>query len=816
LQLSVPEGLQLCSTQTSARQQRNGSATPSYSFSIDTIAPTLLSSAGLSTAQLQTFWNAQLQSDGTTVKLMFSEAMDSTHMTGVISNLNVQAAGYTVGVSSAVVDSTDPRLVTLTLTKAITSGVTAKVSYTDPTSGDDVSAVLQDIAGNDQASGLWTAKSLSAVNSATVSSNVRVFDGGLYGGTSNDSLTHTGTGNEFLSGGDGIDTINVTATGNAANWLVAGYTINTSADASGLGIQADVATGQQVYDFTKIGQYTNSVFAQGESINVGTSTFAVNGAVLQISSSGNETLNIDTDVIASNTSMQIGSGQGRETIVDSTDSTLRSDTVLYQLASTHNGQGVNADSLLASSGSLIASLESVLTPTSDNTFAVNIGGKTDTLVGVERLEFLTTAGGMVNVALVGNAAGDNGYHSLAAMSADVAAGGNAVQAVVVSNDTFKTQDHNSVLSQIDGMFSTSAYNHLALNLTPNTGSATELIGTSKVIFETNDANRPVTVLVVGADGYATIDAAMNDAKSGDVIYITDNALTAPTNYTVFKEGMVFMANSSTFNDQLTLELGYQEIPATASNPSPVQSQEIHNLFLMGNANINVNGNQLDNVIVGNHGNNTIFGNDGNDNITTGGGADMVYGGSGNDILLAQNGSAIGSTLLSGGAGNDLLIDATTDNARVVMTGGTGADTFKVGSLSSDNGNLALQAVITDLSARNGDHLDFSQLLNGADAQVSAADVTRAGSYIGGNEVYNFSSALSYASTSSHIDATGLVTQTQVDVRGTVQVNMTTVSNVNSALVVGLTDTVAQDVYGAASLSSEIQKLVPLYEHNPLG
>jgi Ca2+-binding RTX toxin-like protein len=327
----------------------------------------------------------------------------------------------------------------------------------------------------------------------------------------------------------------------------------------------------------------------------------------------------------------------------------------------------------------------------------------------------------------------------------------------------------------------------------------------------------VTVLVVGADGYASIDAAMNDAKSGDVIYITDNALTSATDYTVFKEGMVFMANSSTYNDQLILEMGYLEIPATADNPNPVQSLEIHNLFLMGNANINVNGNQLDNVIVGNHGNNMILGNDGNDIVTTGGGADMVYGGNGSDTLIAQSGSALGSTLLSGGAGNDLLIDATTDNARVVMTGGIGADTFKVGSLSSDNGALALNAVITDLSARNGDHLDFSQLLNGSGAPVSVADVSKAASYVGGNEVYNFSNALNYSSTSDHVDALGNVTATQVLVHGSVTVNMTTVSNVTNALVVGATDTVAQDIYGSAStLSSETQKLVPLFEHNPLG
>jgi hypothetical protein len=799
----------------------NLSASSSYTFTVDTLAPSLLSSAGLNTTQLQTFWNAQLQSDGVTVKLLFSEAMDPSHMAGVIGNLKVQAAGYTVDVTNAVMDSTNPNMVILTLEKAITTGVTAKVSYTDP-AGETVSAVLQDIAGNDLASGLWTAKSLSAVNAATVSADVRVFDGGLFGGTGNNTLTYKGQGTEFLSGGAGDDTIKVSATGNAASWLIASYAMDTSTDTSNLGIQANVGTGQNVYNFTQIGQYANSVFAQGESIDVGTSKFKVNGAVLQIASAANETLYIDTDVIGANSSIQIGSGKGSETIIDKTDSTLRSDTVLYKLAASNSDQGVNADALLASRSALLAAIESVMTPTVDNTMSVNIGGKTDTLQGMERVQFLTGDGSTVNVAMVGNAVGNNGYHSLAAMTADVAVGGNDVQAVIVSKDNFKGQDHSSVLSQIDGMFSTTANNRLALNLNPGSDSPTELIGTSKVIFETKDSSNPVTVLIVGADGYASIDAAMNDAQPGDVIYITDNALTGATNYTVFKEGMIFMANSSSANNQLTLELGYLEIPATAENPNPVQSNVIQSLFLMGNANINVNGNQMDNVIVGNRGNNLILGNDGNDKITTGGGADMVYGGIGNDTLVAQSGSASGSTLLNGGAGNDLLIVATTDNARVVMTGGVGEDTFKVGSLASDNGNLALNAVITDLSARNGDHLDFSQLLNSSGAAVSKAEAFQADTYSGGNLVFNFTNALNFKSTSTDVNAVGELIDTIVNVRGSVTVNMTTVSNVENALEVKdsvpgkVHKTIAQDVYGTdSSMSAEIQKLVPLFERNPI-
>ena len=189
--------------------------------------------------------------------------------------------------------------------------------------------------------------------------------------------------------------------------------------------------------------------------------------------------------------------------------------------------------------------------------------------------------------------------------------------------------------------------------------------------------------------------------------------------------------------------------------------------------------------------------------------------------MAQKGSALGSTLLSGGAGNDLLIVATTDNARVVMTGGVGADTFKVGSLAFDNGNLALNAVITDLSARNGDDLDFTQLLNAQGAAVSAADLmTKAATYSGGNEVFNFTNALGYKSISTDVSDKGEQVAETVNVRGTVTVNMTTVSNVEKALVVKqegqVHKTVAQDVYGTdSSLSAETQKLVPLFEHRPL-
>jgi len=517
-----------------------------------------------------------------------------------------------------------------------------------------------------------------------------------------------------------------------------------------------------------------------------------------------QTVNIDPQVIAAGTSLQIGIGLGGDTILDATDSIFRSDTAVYTQA-VHG-----SDALLATKAGLLAHLESVLTYSGANSFSVNLGEKVgdvavkDTLVGVERIRF-ETRDGMLDVALVGNTNGVNGYHSLAAAAND----NQTAQAVVISNDAMKSLDHASVISMIDGMFSTVG-GHLALNLTPGSGSATTFLGTSKVIFETNDANNPVTVFVVGADGYTSLDAAMDVAQAGDVIYLAGDITAEGNKFTVYKEDMVFMANASTNNNALTLQLGYIE---TADH-----SLEIHNLTLLGNANITVQGNLLDNVIIGNRGNNIIYGSDGNDVIDTGGGTDRVYGGNGNDTLIAQRGNTTGSTLLSGGGGDDTLVNATTDGASVVMTGGTGADTFAVASLSSDNGNLNINGVITDLSARNGDMLDFSHLLNSAGKAATAADVAKAANYAMGDMNYNFTPLLDMGAASTKAIANDLLTNTTVDLLGTLKVSMTTTSNVSDASVYATNGAhgIAQDVYSQASVASELSTLLPLLEHNPLG
>ena len=119
-------------------------ATGSASFLSDTSAPSFVSAA--------------TNTAGTTITLTYSEALSAT--TAASSAFAVTVAGVSRSVSGVAVSGST---VVLTLASAVTEGQSVTVAYTDPTGGNDASAV-QDSAGNDAAS----LSATSVTNNSTV------------------------------------------------------------------------------------------------------------------------------------------------------------------------------------------------------------------------------------------------------------------------------------------------------------------------------------------------------------------------------------------------------------------------------------------------------------------------------------------------------------------------------------------------------------------------------------------------------------------------------------------------------------------------
>lgn len=98
---------------------------------------------------------------------------------------------------------------------------------------------------------------------------------------------------------------------------------------------------------------------------------------------------------------------------------------------------------------------------------------------------------------------------------------------------------------------------------------------------------------------------------------------------------------------------------------------IEAVVLTGTANIQAQGNALNNVLTGNAGNNTLTGGDGNDTLSGQEGNDKLDGGNDHDVLTG----AAGNDSLSGGEGSDSL-DGGTGNDQ--LSGGARWDTLKGG------------------------------------------------------------------------------------------------------------------------------------------
>jgi hypothetical protein len=139
-------------------------------------------------------------------------------------------------------------------------------------------------------------------------------------------------------------------------------------------------------------------------------------------------------------------------------------------------------------------------------------------------------------------------------------------------------------------------------------------------------------------------------------------------------------------------------------------------------------------------------------------------------------------------------------------------------------------VINDLSARAGDDLDLSQVLNAVGASVGYAELSK--TYVSSAQTFTFNQTV----VSNDRDAVD--PEAVASLIGSLKVEMTTLTNVVSAYVdpnevqalssqTAANQSVATDVANAmgkalagggtvdATVQAEVDRLLPLFEHNPL-
>jgi hypothetical protein len=227
--------------------------------------------------------------------------------------------------------------------------------------------------------------------------------------------------------------------------------------------------------------------------------------------------------------------------------------------------------------------------------------------------------------------------------------------------------------------------------------------------------------LVGGGGFATIQAAIDAAGTGDTVLVANGTyagnVTLKSGITLVGESEAGVLWGEGGNDQINGGIGDDSVSG-------------------GDGDDMLGGGDGSDIVVGDAGNDTLFGEGGDDHMNGGVGNDILIGGDGNDEL----GGGTGNDTLVGGTGNDTLFGEDGDDllnggtGNDILLGMTGADTF---SFTAGDGS----DIIADFTAGT-DHIWFSatSLHNFADVQSHAtfSSVTGATtiSYTGGTVVLN--------------------------------------------------------------------------------
>ncbi|MBB5723639.1 Ca2+-binding RTX toxin-like protein [Loktanella ponticola] len=313
-------------------------------------------------------------------------------------------------------------------------------------------------------------------------------------------------------------------------------------------------------------------------------------------------------------------------------------------------------------------------------------------------------------------------------------------------NTFATDTREIGVAQVSGRFTHDGSTFNASMLTLNFASSGADYFITGVVYTDSDNDdfysigEGVSGLTFSADGNSDVSAAAGGYGVA-VAAASDVGVTISLGSAILATLDVDLTDGNAKLDLVTDNGGTQSL-ALSANATLLTG--IADAILLGAGDLNLTGNDDDNVLTGNSGDNILYGGNGDDTLSGAEGADRLYGGAGDDLLKGGTGrdvswdqlefdsaaAAANADILTGGTGDDRLqgqsgndvLDGGAGDDR--LTGGGGRDTF-IFNAGND--------VILDFT----DRVDNIQL-DGAALGIATVDEAMAmAQIVDGNAVFDF-------------------------------------------------------------------------------